>query len=501
MESILSYFIQAFAPMNLFVILAGTVVGIAVGALPGFTATMGIAVLIPLTYTWNPSTALIFLGAIYCGSMYGGSISAILINTPGTAAAAATAMDGYAMTKNGRAHEALTEAATASFWGGIVSTVALLFFAPALARWAFDFGAQEKFLMAIFGLTIIASLSTKSILKGLIMGCLGLLIACVGLDPIMGMPRFTFETTYLMGGVTMLPAVIGLFSVSQVFRTLADEIVPADASAIATYKVAKVDFWDFFRYPLTYLRSSIIGIIIGIIPGTGGDVSSYVSYNMGKIFSKERDEFGKGAREGVACCEAANNAVVGGTLIPTLTLGIPGNATTAILLSGLTIHGLTPGYALFTSSGNVTYPFIMALFLSNVAFVLIGLLGAKYFARITLTPQNILSACVLNMSLIGCYAVRGNPNDVVVMLIFGFGGFVLKAYQYNIVPIVLGMILGHIAEQGLQQALILFDDDLGAVFESFLHRPICLGLLALMAVSVVAPFILEYRHNKKAQAV
>lgn len=497
MLEFLHYFIQAFAPLNLMVILMGTVVGIAIGALPGFTATMGIAILIPLTYTWNASTALIFLGAIYSGSMFGGSISSILINTPGTAAAAATAMDGFAMTSQGRAHEALTEAAVASFWGGIMSTVALLFFAPALARWAFDFGAQERFLMAVFGLTIIASLSTKSILKGLIMGCLGLLIACIGLDPIMGVPRFTFGSTYLMGGITILPAVIGLFSVSQVFNTLKDTLKSADPEAIAKYRVARVSFSDFFKYPVTYLRASIIGIIIGIIPGTGGDVSSYVSYNMGKIFSKERDEFGNGSRDGVACCEAANNAVVGGTLIPTLTLGIPGNATTAILLSGLTIHGLTPGYGLFSTSGHVTYPFIMTLFLANIAFVLIGLFGAKYFARITLTPQNILSACVLNLSIIGCYMVRGNVNDVSTMLVFGVLGFLLRLYRFNIVPILLGMLLGHIAEQGMQQALILYDDDLEAVFASFLERPICIALLSLMAISICVPFIIE--HRKKAQ--
>ena len=500
MQEILSYFLAALTPLNIAVILLGTVVGIVVGALPGFTATMGIAILIPLTYTWNATTALIFLGAIYCGSMFGGSISAILINTPGTAAAAATAMDGYAMTKKGRAHEALTEAAVASFWGGQASVIALLFFAPVMARWAFSFGAQEKFLMAAFGLTIIASLSTKSILKGLMMGCLGLLIGCVGMDPVMGRARFTFGSTYLMGGITMIPAVIGLFSVSQVFGTLKDAIKPANPEDIARYKASKVSLKDFVRYPITYLRASIIGIIVGIIPGTGGDVSSYVSYNMGKMFSKERDQFGEGSREGVACCEAANNAVTGGTLIPTLTLGIPGNATTAILLSGLTIHGLAPGYSLFTSGRNITYPFIMALFLANIAFVLIGLLGAKYFARVTLTPQNILSACVLNLSLIGCYAVRGNIKDVCTMLAFGVVGYLLKLYKFNIVPIVLGMILGSIAEQALQQGLILYKNDLGAMFATFFHRPICIVLMALMVLSVCVPFILDARKKKKAAA-
>ena len=497
MQDILTYFIQALAPANLMVILMGTVVGIIVGALPGFTATMGIAILIPLTYTWNATTALIFLGAIYCGSMFGGSISAILINTPGTAAAAATAMDGYAMTKHGRAHEALTEAAVASFWGGQASTIALLFFAPAMAKWAFNFGAQEKFLMAAFGLTIIASLSTKSIIKGLMMGCIGLLVACVGMDPVMGRARFTFGSTYLMGGVTIIPAVIGLFSVFQVLGTLKNPLKPANPDDVARYKSSRIHLKDFVRYPLTYLRSAVIGIIVGIIPGTGGDVSSYVAYNMGKMFSKERDQFGDGAREGVACCEAANNAVTGGTLIPTLTLGIPGNATTAILLSGLTIHSLTPGYSLFTTGKNVTYPFIMALFLANIAFVIIGLLGAKYFARVTLTPQNILSACVLNLSLIGCYGVRGNVRDVYAMLVFGIIGYLLKLYKFNVVPIVLGMILGDIAEEALQQGMILYENNLPAMFATFFQRPICIVLMLLMVVSLCAPFVMEHRDKAK----
>lgn len=499
MSEIIGYIITAFSPINLLFALMGTVVGITVGALPGFTPTMGIAVLIPITYSMDPTTALVFLGAIYCGSMYGGSISAILINTPGTAAAAATAMDGYAMTRHGRPHEALTEAAVASFWGGQASTIALLFFAPVMAKWAFNFGAQEKFLMAAFGLTIIASLSTKSILKGLMMGCVGLLLACVGMDPVMGRARFTFGTTYLMGGLTMIPAVIGLFSVSQVFSTLKDALKPANPEDIARYKSSRVHLKDFVRYPLTYLRSSIIGIIVGIIPGTGGDVSSYVSYNMGKLFSKERDQFGDGSREGVACCEAANNAVTGGTLIPTLTLGIPGNATTAILLSGLTIHGLAPGYSLFTSGKNITYPFIMALFLANLAFVIIGLLGAKYFARVTLTPQSILSACVLNLSLIGCYGVRGNIRDVYAMLAFGLVGYLLKLYKFNIVPIVLGMILGDIAEEALQQGLILYNGSVPAMFATFFQRPICVVLMLLMVVSVCAPFIMEARKGKQSK--
>ena len=470
MSEIIGYIITAFSPVNLLFALMGTVVGITVGALPGFTPTMGIAVLIPITYSMDPTTALVFLGSIYCGSMFGGSISAILINTPGTSAAAATAMDGYAMTAKGQSHGALVEASVASFWGGIVSVLA-----------------------------IIASLSTKDVLKGLMMGCVGLVVACIGMDPMQGQARFTFGNHFLMGGITMIPAVIGLFSVSQIFTTIKDPIVPADKNMIAQFKAAKIHLKDLVRYPVVYLRSAIIGIVVGIIPGTGGDVASYVSHNTGRMFSKEED-FGHGAREGVACCEAANNAVTGGTLIPTLTLGVPGNATTAVLLSGLTIHGLTPGYGLFTTEKQIIYPFICALFIANLMMVLIGMFGAKHFAKVTLTPKNMLSAFVLSLSIMGTYAVRGNLRDVVVMLVFGVIGYVLKLYKYNVVPIVLGLILGPIAEAGLSQALLLNGNSLSATLGTLFVRPICVVLMLLMVVSVCAPFVMEARKGKQSKS-
>lgn len=269
MNNYLDLFLATLSFSNLAIVLLGTITGIIVGALPGFTATMAIAILVPITYTWDATAALIFLGAIYCGSMYGGSITAILINTPGTAAAAATTIDGYALTQKGRSQEALTQSAVASFWGNILSVVVLLFFAPSLAKWAFNFGAQERFLLALFGLAIIASLSTKDMLKGLIMGCLGLLIATMGMDPVMGKSRFTFGSTYLLGGINLIPAVIGLFSITQVFTSINDNSKSVSRENIVQYKRGKNSIRDLFRYPLTYLRASIIGIIIGIIPGTG----------------------------------------------------------------------------------------------------------------------------------------------------------------------------------------------------------------------------------------
>lgn len=498
MTEILGYIGVALSPGNLFFALIGTVLGIIVGALPGFTPTMGIAVLIPVTYTIDPTTALVFLGAIYCGSMFGGSITAILINTPGTSAAAATAMDGYGLTLKGRPHEALVESAVSSFWGGILSVFALMFMAPPLAKFAFQFGPQERFMMALFGLTIIASLTANSVLKGLMMGCAGLVLACIGIDPVEGSVRFTFGSTYLMGGIPMIPVVIGLFSMSQVFSTMKDPLKEASKEALVRYKATKITKDDIMKYPKIYWWSSVIGLIVGIIPGTGGDVASYVAHNTGRMFTKDPD-YGQGSREGVAWCEAANNAVTGGTLIPTLTLGVPGNATTAVLLSALTIQGLTPGYGLFTTEKAITYPFICALFIANIMMVVIGIAGAKFFAGVTLIPQNLLNTFVLFLSVIGTYAIRGNVTDILLMLIFGVIGYLLKLYKYNVVPIVLGLILGPIAEAGLSQALLLNENSVAKVFASMTTRPICIVLFLLMVISVSYPYIAKHREKKASE--
>ena len=351
-------------------------------------------------------------------------------------------------------------------------------------------------MLALFGLTIIASLTAKSVLKGLMMGCVGLILACIGIDPIQGSIRFTFGSTYLMGGIQMIPVVIGLFSMSQVFTSLKDPLKVASKDDFIKYTSSKLTLKDIMMYPKIYWWSSVIGLIIGIIPGTGGDVASYVAHNTGRMFTKDPD-YGNGSREGVAWCEAANNAVTGGTLIPTLTLGVPGNATTAVLLSALTIQGLSPGYGLFTTEREITYPFICALFIANVMMAVIGVAGSKYFACVTLTPKNILNACVLFLSVIGTYAIRGNVEDILVMLIFGVIGYALKLYKYNVVPIVLGLILGPIAEEGLSQALLLHHNSLAEVLITMGTRPICVVLFLLMVISVGWPYFSQYRASKK----
>lgn len=356
-------------------------------------------------------------------------------------------------------------------------------------------------MMAIFGLTIIASLSAKSILKGLSMGALGLALACIGMDPVLGKARFTFGSTFLGGGINMIPAVIGLFSVSQVFTSLKNPLKKADGTGLTDIKSSRISLKDICRYPVAYIRSSVVGIIIGIIPGTGGDVSSYLAYQMGKMMSKAPQEYGHGSREGVGCCQAASSSCTGGTLIPTLTLGVPGNATAAVLLSGLTIHGLTPGYALFTSNQSTTYPFILALYISTILTLLIGLFGAKYFAKVTLIPKEILSGAVLMLSVMGSYAIRNKPQDVIVMIVFGVFGYLLKCYKYDVVPIVLGLILGPIAEQGLAQMLILNKNSLANSMLSLFGRPICIALMILSAASVAYPLYTNRKEAKKMKEI
>ena len=298
-----------------------------------------------------------------------------------------------------------------------------------MARWAFNFGAQERFLMAAFGLTIIASLSTKSIIKGLMMGCLGLLIACVGMDPVMGRARFTFGSTYLMGGITMIPVVIGLFSDSQVFISLRDSIKPAREEDIIRYKRARFKLKDFCYHPATYLWSSIVGLVIGIIPGTGGDVASYVSYNIGKIVSKERDQFGQGSRDAVAACEASNNAVTGGAMIPLTTLGIPGDSVTAILLGAFIMKGIQPGPMMYISELPTVYKVFAALMLANLAMLVVGCLGVRFFAKIVSVEKKMLYPIILVISLLGAFSINKNVFDVGVCVVFGIIGWLMNKYD------------------------------------------------------------------------
>lgn len=496
-SDVLMGFSTALLPFNLMLLFGGTVLGIVFGALPGVSSTMGVAVLIPLTYGMQPASGLIMLAGIYCGSVYGGSISACLLNTPGTPASAATTLDGFPMTRNGRGGEALQEACIASFWGGIVGALILFFLAPTIATFSLRFGSQENAMMAIFGLTIIVSLSNGSLLKGFISGLLGLLVSMIGMDVATAYPRFTFNITSLYGGVAIIPAIVGLYSLTQLLTSSGEKTgVLVDKKGINEMRVPRITPKDFIRYPWTYMKSALIGAFIGIVPGAGGNIAGYMAYNEAKRTSKTANEFGKGCREGVAATESANNAVCGGSLIPMLTLGIPGNSVAAVLMGGLMIQGLNPGYSLFTTYGHVTYPFLAGFVLAQVAFTVIGLIGAKQFAKVVKVPKGFLLAGIGVLCVVGSYAASNNITDVYIMLIFGIIGYLLKTAGFDISAIVLGLMLGTLAEAGFMQAFALCHKDITATLLSFFTRPISLILIIVCVFSCFSP-ILNTRKKKK----
>ncbi|WP_134700807.1 tripartite tricarboxylate transporter permease [Ammoniphilus sp. YIM 78166] len=490
--------INVFSFTNILAIICGVIFGVFTGALPGLSSTMALAIIIPFTFTMDPATSLILLGAVYCASVYAGSISAILLNTPGTPSAAATVIDGYEMTKKGLSAKALGISAIASGFGGIVSAIILATVAPMLAKQALRFGPPEYFALAVFGLTIISSLAGKNPWKGLLAGTLGIVLATVGMDPIQGYARYTFNTAALIEGFSLIPVLIGLFSASQAFSLMiSSKTGKADQSEekvnVSDISGKMLPSFKEFRGLLPNLgRSSIIGTIIGIIPGVGTDPAAFIAYNEAKRWSKKKDEFGKGSVEGIAAPEASNNAVTGGSLVPLLTLGIPGNAVSAIFLGGLLIHGLKPGAELFEKSGEIVYSLFFSLFLANIVVIIIGLAGARVFSKVLVVPPVILGPIILMLSIIGAYAIHNNYYDIWMMLGFGVLGYLLRRYGFPLAPIVLALILGPMAEMSLSQGLIMSGND----WTIFVTRPIAVVLLLLALVTFISPFLRDRKKNQ-----
>jgi putative tricarboxylic transport membrane protein len=474
------------------VLALGTLAGLTVGALPGLSSTMGVALAIPMTFGMDPKLGLVLLGAVYSSSVYGGSITAILLRTPGTDASIVTTLDGFPMTKKGLAGKAIGISTTASAVGGILSTVALLLIAPLLAKIALTFGPPEYFLVAVFGLSVIVGVSSENYLKGLITGFFGLLIATVGLDNFTGFPRFVFKNDSLLDGIPVLPALIGLFSLSQAIKlaagagtTLVEGSVTFSDRVLPSRDDMKKTWW-------VMLRSSIIGIVIGIMPGAGTSIASFLAYNEARRSSKEPETFGRGNIQGVAAPEAANNAVVGGSLVPSLTLGIPGNAVSAVFIGGLTIHGLIPGPSLFSKYGEVTYTLILSLFCANILFWIIGIAFARYFVNVIKTPTRILAPIICVLSVIGSYAIRNNFFDVGLVFAFGLLGYWMERFGFSPTPIVLALVLGPMAESELRRSLALFHGNVLLFFQ----RPLSLMLIALIVLSVGYPLYRDYRSAK-----
>lgn len=475
-------------PMNLAILVLGTLFGIIVGALPGLNSTVAVAVLLPITFSMDASSGLILLGSTYGGCMYGGSISAILLNTPGTPAAAATCIEGYPLAKKGRAGEAMGMAAVASFVGGVFSCVCLILIAPILASFALKFGPMEYFFLAVCGLSIVISISTESLVKGFIAAIIGLLLGIVGMDPIVGYQRYTFGRLELMTGLPLVPVLIGLLSTSQLFL-LAEEHKQSILDTAELGKKVCPSWTDLKRVKGILLRSSIIGTVIGTLPGAGANISTFLAYEDAKRHSKFPELYGTGIVDGIAATEASNNAITGGAIATMLTLGIPGSNTTAIMLGGLMIHGLQPGPSFFINSGSDAYAFMVGLLIANFFMLVLGLLSVRAFMYVVKIPNNVLIAVVMILSVVGSYSINNRLFDVCLMLLFGVIGYLLRKGGFSTVPIVLGLVLGPIAEKGLRRAIVLSK---GNFLGFFFSRPISV-VLAIASVFFIVWSLLKSR--------
>lgn len=472
-------------------IFMGVAGGIAIGALPGLTATMGVALLLPLTFGMDAIGGILLLVGVYIGAIYGGSISAILLKTPGTPAAAATALDGYALSSKGEAGRALGISTISSFGGGLISAILLMLISPQLAKLALKFTAQEYFALAVFGLSIISSISGKSIIKGLIAGVIGLIIATIGTDPITGYMRYTFNNVNLMGGLSFIPIMIGLFALSQIFIALEDFSEEKNIEQKITRVIPSIQ--DLKRIFIPVIRSGIIGTFIGVIPGAGADIGAFISYNETKRFSKNPETFGTGNIEGIAAPEAGNNGVTGGAMIPLLTLGIPGDAVAAIMLGALMMQGLQPGPLLFTQNAPLVYTIFLGLIVANIAMLILGISGIRIFTKISKIPKSFLFPIIFVLCVVGSYAINNNIFDVYVMFASGIIGYLMEKVELPTSPIVLALILGPMAESNLRRSLVMSQGS----YMTFLTRPFSAIFLILATITLVMPMIKKYKNKSQ----
>lgn len=492
---IFEYLVAALTPAALLIALGGVVAGTVIGALPGLTATMAVAVLVPFTFTMPPSTALIALGAVYTGAIYGGAYAAILLNTPGTPSSIATTFDGYPMARRGDGDLALTLACLASVAGGLVGVLFLMLLAPPLATVALRFGPVEYFWLAIFGLTLIASLGEGSTLKGLIGGCLGLMLSMVGAAEVGGDIRYVGDLQAVLGGIDIVSALIGLYCVPVLIDLVSTPTPHLEmAGRVASYRLREASGL-MRRSKFNLARSSIIGTLVGILPGAGGSIASLVAYAEAKRTSPRRDNFGRGEPDGILATESANNATVGGGLIPTLVLGIPGTPPDAVVLGALLVQGIRTGPTLFTQQSSIVYTFIWGLLIATVLMLPVGLVLGRYaFKSIVAIPKAVLVPGVAFLTVIGSFAVHNNPYEVQQMAVLGVLAWGANRLGFSPSPIVLGLILGSIAERGFVQGNLI-GNARGNVLMEFIGRPISIGIIAFILLGLLYPLWIKRRQR------
>ena len=489
-DSLLAALNLAADPYALLIMLLATVLGLIVGALPGLGTVTALAMVLPFTFVLSPAYAIGMLLAIYVSSVFGGSIPAVLINVPGTPQSAATSYEGYPMAQKGEAAAALGWVTVASTLGGLFSATILVLAAPQLAALAIKFGVIEIFALIVFSLTTIAWVSAGNPLKGLLAGIFGLTLSTVGIDEMSGVTRFTFDNFALSAGFHVVPILIGLFALSEVFLSAGSRL-PAVTQQIAKTGFKVAPFGEWWAIKKTVVRSSMIGTFLGILPGVGATAASLIAYAQARAGSKNKDNFGKGEPEGLVASEAANNAVTGGALVPTLALGIPGDAATAVMLGALIVHGVTPGVELFARNADLVAFIFIALFIVNIMMLLVGAVTSQLFTRILKLPHALIMGAVVALSLAGSYVIRNSLLDVWVAVVAGFVGVLLRFANVPSAPIVIGFILGPTLESSLRQSLILTKSQPLRFFES----PIACVFFALTLLVVCWPFIATYRHG------
>ena len=492
----LYHFGEVFAPVSFGLLLIGTIGGLILGATPGLSPTMAVALLIPFTFRLEPTQGLILLGAAYTSTVAGGAVSAILLKIPGAPANIATTLDGHTMAQKGQGAKALQLSFLSSAVGGIFGVLLLIFLTPVLAKWALAFGPSHLFWLAVLGVTIIGSLDGASVVKGLLSGCIGMWLATIGFDDIMGAQRFIFHPS-LGGGINIIAALIGLFAIPQVLSMFAKGRKQTDIEAIRVEKHSiGAAFSELFSRKRALAIGTAIGSVIGLIPGVGGQIAGLVAYDQTKKFSPERDKFGTGHPEGVISAESANNAMVGPSLVPLLTLSIPGSPTAAVLLGGLLIHGIFPGSDLFDNHPEVAWTFINSMLVGQILMCIFGLYVAGLAAKVAQVPQAVMAAVVMGLAVFGSYSVQSSMGDVYVMLSLGVMMFFLERFGFSAAPLVLGLILGPIAEANFIQGSMIADASDG-LQTYFFTGTLNLVLIAMVIASIIYSVWMELRNRRQ----
>ena len=489
-ENLTAAFSLFFSFQNVIIIFVGVLIGVIVGAIPGMTTVMGVALVLPFTFTMEPVTGILLLLGVYKGGLYGGSITAILLKAPGTPAASCTALDGFPMAQRGEARRALDMALYASCFADFVSNLSLIFLTTFLAAFALRFGPPEFFTLIVFSLTIIAGVSGDRLAKGIFSASLGLLLATVGLDIIYGTERFIFGNYELMSGLNFIPVLIGLFALPEIFNHYTKK--NKSNAVINALDNVGVQFSEFCSCFKSILRGSLIGVVLGAIPGIGAAPSAFLSYSEARRTSKNRDNFGKGEIEGVAAAEAGNNGVAGSTMIPLLALGVPGDVTTAVILGAFMIHGLRPGPLMFVENLDLIYAIFIGIMLSSLYLFVIGKASIRMISRISDVSNNLLYPIVLVLCVFGAFAINNNLFDVLVMIIMSILGFAFLRLEMPAAPFLIGFILGPLLEDNFRQSLLLSEGS----YEIFFRNGICLVFWCLTILALVFLIRSNLRGNK-----